>query len=101
MENREENLRKIANMVMNIDHVGAQCDDMHSCEHMHQTILALDKLDRHDAVRLLMHVIHVQQLQIADSTIKIDPTNPFGDMVHFNNIEFYVNSNSPDMETLY
>ncbi len=94
-------LKRVANMVMNIDHVGVQCDNLFKCEEKHQAILALDKLDKHEAVRLLVHVIHVQQLQLANAKIEYDPTNPFKDMVNFDCIDSYVKSNSPDMDTLY
>ncbi len=105
MENKNlievENLKKIANMIMNIDHVGMQCDDIHKCEQEHQAILALDKLERHVAVRLLMHVIHVQQLQLACAKIEYDTNNPFKDMVNFDYIDSYIKCNSPEMDTLY
>jgi hypothetical protein len=98
---KKEDYQKIANMIMDIDHVGVQCDDIHKCEQKHQAILAVDKLDKHEAIRLLVHVIHVQQLQLANAKIEFDETNPFKDMVDFDNIDSYVSCNSPDMETLY
>jgi len=88
-------------MIMDIDHIGVQCDDIHKCEQQHQAILAVDKLDKHDAIRLLFHIIHVQQLQLANAKIDFDETNPFKDMVNFDNIDFWISCNSPDMETLY
>jgi hypothetical protein len=97
----KEELQKIASMVMGIDHIGVQCDDVHRCEEKHQAILAIDKLDKHDAIRLLVHIIHVQQLQLAGAKIVFDEENPFRDMVNFNHIDQYVRSNSPDMISLY
>ncbi len=96
-----ENLKQIANMIMAIDHVGMQADDIYKCEHGHQAILALDKLDKHVAVRLLMHIIHVQQLQLCDANIEYSQTNPFKDMVNFDYIDSYIKGNSPEMNTLY
>jgi hypothetical protein len=97
----KETLQKIANAIMNIDHVGVQCDDIHKCEQKHQAILLVDKLDKHEAIRLLFHVIHVQQLQLANATIVLDETNPFKDMTNFDCIDHYISCNSPDMESLY
>jgi hypothetical protein len=97
----KEKLQRIAKSVMTINHVGVQCDDIHHCENKHQTILALDKLDKHEAIRLLVHVIHVQQLQLAGAKIEFDATNPFKDMVNFNHIDSYVSCNSPVQDTLY
>jgi hypothetical protein len=94
-------LIEIANMILSIDHVGVQVDDIHHCEHKHQTIMALDKLDKHEAIRLLMHVIHVQQLQLAGAAVKHDPLNPFKDMVDFKYIHRYLKENSPKMASLY
>jgi hypothetical protein len=96
-----QELQQIANMVMSIDHIGVQSDDIHKCEQKHQAILAIDKMDKHDAIRLLMHIIHVQQLQLAFAKIEFDETNPFKDMVNFKHIDSYISCNSPDMETLY
>lgn len=96
-----DELKEIANMVMNIDHIGIQCDDIHMCEQKHQTILVLDKMDKHTAIRLLIHVIHVQQLQLANAKIEYDETNPFKDMINFNHISEYVKCNSPEQTTLY
>ena len=98
--NKEE-LQRIANSVMSINHVGVQCDDIHHCENMHITILALDKLDKHEAIRLLIHVIHVQQLQLANAKIELDETNPFKDMSNFDYVDSFVRSYSPDKESLY
>ena len=97
----KDQLKKMANMVMDIDHMGVQCDNIHKCEEKHQAILQLDKLDRYDAVRLLMHIIEVQNLQLVGAKIDYDYLNPFQDMVYFEGVETYVNSNSPNMETLY
>jgi hypothetical protein len=97
----KEDYQKIANKIMDIDHVGVQCDDIHKCEQKHQAILAVDKLDKHEAIRLLVHVIHVQQLQLANAKIEFDEENPFKDMVNFNHIDNYVSCNSPNMEMLY
>ena len=97
----KEKLQLIAKSVMSINHVGVQCDDIHHCENTHQTILALDKLDKHEAIRLLVHVIHVQQLQLANAKIEFDESNTFKDMVNFNNIDSYVRSYSPDLDTIY
>lgn len=99
--NNKLEFQKIANMVMNIDHIGVQCDDIHKCEDMHQTILTLDKLEKHDAIRLLVHVIHVQQLQLANAEIEYDIYNPFKEMVNFDCIDHYVKCNSPEAKTLY
>jgi hypothetical protein len=96
-----EELQQIANMVMSIDHIGVQSDDIHKCEQKHQAILAIDKMDKHEAIRLLMHIIHVQQLQLAFSKIEFDESNPFKDMVNFKHIDSYIKCNSTDMETLY
>lgn len=93
--------QKIAQMVMSIDHIGVQCDNIHKCEEKHHVILTLDKLEKHDAIRLLIHVIHVQQLQLAGAKIEYDIDNPFKDMVNFKFIDDYVKCNSPEMETLY
>ena len=98
---KKENYQKIANMIIGIDHVGVQCDDIHKCEQKHQAILAIDKLDKHEAIRLLVHVIHVQQLQLVNAKIEFDVENPFKDMVDFNHIEEYVKCNSHNMDTLY
>jgi hypothetical protein len=98
---KKEEYQKIAKQVIDIDHVGVQCDDIHKCEQKHQAILAVDKLDKHEAIRLLVHVIHVQQLQLANAKIEFDQQNPFKDMVNFDYIDSYVSDNSPDMETLY
>jgi hypothetical protein len=98
---KEKELQRLARMVMDIDHVGVQCDDIHKNEQMHQTILAIDKLDKYQAIRLLVHVIHVQQLQLANAKIEFDKNNPFKDMVDFDHIECYVSCNSHDMATLY
>jgi hypothetical protein len=97
----KKELQRIAKMVMSIDHVGVQCDDIHKCEQKHQAILAVDKLKKHEAIRLLMHVIHVQQLQLYNAKIEIDESNPFSDMVNFEYIDNYVYSNSPNMKTIY
>lgn len=98
---KKEEYQKIAIKIMGIDHVGVQCDDIHKCEQKHQAILAVDKLDKYEAIRLLVHVIHVQQLQLANAKIEFDAENPFKEMVNFLHIEEYVKCNSPNMETLY
>ena len=98
---KKEEYQKIANKIMGIDHVGVQCDDIHKCEQKHQAILAVDELDKYEAIRLLVHVIHVQQLQLANAKIEFDAENPFKEMVNFLHIEEYVKCNSPNMETLY
>lgn len=98
---KKEQYQKIAKSVMAINHMGVQCDNIHDCENKHITILALDKLDKHEAIRLLIHVIHVQQLQLVGAKIEYDEENPFNDMDDFEHITSYVSSNSPDMETLY
>ena len=98
---KKEEFQKIANMVMGINHVAVQCDDIHKCEEKHQAILALDKLDKHEAIRLLVHVIHVQQLKLAGAKIELDPENPFKDMDDFEHIDSYINCNSPNMDSLY
>jgi hypothetical protein len=94
-------LKDLCKRIMALDHIGVQCDHIHKCEEMHQTIRELDKMDRHEAVRLLMHVIHVQQLQLVGAKIEYDNQNPFNDMVNFDYINDYVKNFSPDMETLY
>lgn len=98
---KKETFQKIANDIMNIDHVGVQLDDIHKCEQKHQAILLVDKLDKHESIRLLFHVIHVQQLQLANATIVLDEKNPFKDMTNFDHIDHYISCNSPDMESLY
>jgi hypothetical protein len=99
--NKKEEFQKIAKLIMDIDHVGVQSDHIHKCEQKHQAILAVDKLDKYEAIRLLVHVIHVQQLQLANAKIEFDEENPFKDMVNFTYIDSYVSNNSPSMETLY
>ena len=95
------NLRDIAVNILGIDHVASQCDDIHANEFKHQLILRLDKLDRFDAVRLLMRVIEVQQLSLANAEITLDESNPFKDMGEFKHIGQVITSYSPDMDTLY
>lgn len=97
----KKELQKIAKMVMDINHMGVQCDNIFDCEQKHQTILELDKIDRFEAIRLLVHVIHVQQLQLIGAKIELDEQNPFKDMVNFDYIDTYVKNNSPDMNTLF
>lgn len=102
MKSTAEELKEIVNKVMALNHVGIQCDNIHNCEEKHQVILSLDKLDKHEAIRLLMHVIHVQQLQLAGATVILDPENPFLDMSKFEYIAEYVQkSNSPNQTSLY
>ena len=87
-------------MIMAIDHLGVQCDDPMYCEQKHQAILAVDQLDKYEAIRLLFHIIHVQQLQLVGSKIEFDETNPFKDMVNFDYMDSYVSSNSLDTTTI-
>jgi hypothetical protein len=94
-------LQDLCKRIMGLDHMGVQCDNIHYCEEMHQTIRELDKMDKHEAIRLLMHVIHVQQLQLVGAEVKYDEQNPFLDMVKFDYIKVYINSFSANMETLY
>jgi hypothetical protein len=102
MQTSKEDLQKIAHSIMDIDHYGCQADNIHKCEQKHRAIISLDKLDKHEAVRLLMHVIEVQQLRLINVDITPDPKNPFVDMQEFRNIDIYVQKcNSPTMETLY
>jgi hypothetical protein len=96
-----EKLRDIVFNILEIDHIACQCDDIHACNFKHQVILSLDKLNKHDVIRLLMHVIEVQQLSLANAEIKLDESNPFKDMDKFNYISSIIKTNSPDMETLY
>ena len=98
--NKQE-MQDLAKKVMSLNHIGIQSDNIHYCEEMHQTLRELDKMERHDAVRLLMQVIHVQQLQLAGAKLEYNEHNPFKDMVNFNNIDSYVKSYSHEMETLY
>ena len=102
MKSTAEELRVIANSIMALNHVRIQCDDIHNCEEKHQAILSLDKLDKHEAIRLLVHVIHVQQLQLAGATVILDPENPFQNMTNFEHIAEYVQRcNSPTQPSLY
>lgn len=94
------NLQKLCKRIMHLDHIAVQCDHLLACEEMHQTIKEVDKLDKNEAVRLLMHVIHVQQLQLAGAEIKYSEDTPFKDMVEFTGIETSVRSYSPNKETL-
>lgn len=98
---KKEKYQRIAKSVMSINHIGVQCDDVHHCENKHQTILALDKLDKYEAIRLLVYVIHVQQLQLCDAEIVYNDNNPFRDMLNFEHIEEHVKCNSTDVDTLY
>ena len=91
-------LKDLCKDIYSLDHVAIQCDDVHECQRMHNVIMTLDNMDRHEAVRLLMHVIHVQQLQIANAEIVYDTTNPFVDMTQFNHIEQYVKSYTPGVD---
>ena len=91
-----KDLQTMAQMVMEINHVGVQTDEPNYCFHKHEVIMRLDKMDRHEAVRLLIHVIHVQQLQLAGAKIEYDETNPFEDMVKFEHISENVKCNSPE-----
>jgi hypothetical protein len=97
----KEQLQSLAQRIMNLDHMGIQCDNIHHCEEKHQAILELDTLPRHQAVRLLMHIIHVQGLQLVGAEIRLDPENPFREMTRFPHIMEYLAGNSPDQETLY
>lgn len=99
--NNEMKLQDLCKRIMDLNHIGIQSDDVYYCEEMHQTIKELDRMDKHEAIRLLMHVIHVQQLQLTDAKIEYDINNPFRDMVNFDYINDYVKNYSSDMETLY
>lgn len=88
---KTEELQKIAKLIMSIDHVAVQTDSLNSCNAMQEVINILDNMDKKDAIRLLIHVIHVQQLQICDAEIKYSNDNPFKDMVNFKYIEQYIN----------
>lgn len=98
--NKEE-LQVLAKRIMDIDHVGCQSDDVHENENKHQIILELDKMDKFDVVRFLMHIIEVQQLQICDAEIRYTENNPFRNMVNFEHISEYLKNNSPNQRTLY
>ena len=98
--NKQE-MQDLAKKIMSLNHVGIQCDDIHYCEEMHQTLRLIDRMERHDAVRLLMHVIQVQQLQLVGANIEYEENNPFKDMVNFDYIDSDVKCYSPEMETLY
>jgi hypothetical protein len=97
----EGSLKDLCKRIMGLNHMGVQSNHIHYCEQMHETILELDKLSKHEAVRLLMHVIHVQQLQLEGARLEYDPQNPFRDMVNFTHIDEYVKHFSPKMDTLY
>ena len=102
MKSTAGELKELARKIMALNHVNIQCDDIHNCEEKHQAILSLDKLDRYEAIRLLMHVIHVQQLELAGATVILDPENPFRDMSKFEHIADYVHKfNSPTQTSLY
>lgn len=94
-------LKELCKKIMELNHMGVQSDHIHYCEEMHQTIRLLNKMDKHEAIRLLMHVIHVQQLQLVGAKIEFDNENPFRDMVNFDYINEYVRGFSSDTETLY
>ena len=94
-------LQDLCKRIMGLNHMGVQADNIHNCEEMHQTIRLLDNMDRYEAIRLLMHVLHVQQLQLEGAEVKYDEQNPFLDMVKFDYIKVYINSFSANMETLY
>lgn len=94
-------LQDLCKRIMGLNHMGVQADNIHNCEEMHQTIRLLDNMDRYEAIRLLMHVLHVQQLQLEGAEVKYDEQNPFLDMVKFDYIKDYINSFSANMETLY
>lgn len=93
--------KELCKKILTINHIGVQCDNIHDCEEMHQTIKLLDNMDKHDAIRLLMHVIHVQELQLIGADVKYDEENPFKDMVEFECMETYIKSFSPNLDTLY
>lgn len=101
MEDMEDVLKDLCKQIMGLDHMGVECDNIHYCEEMHQTIRLLDKMDKHEAIRLLMHVIHVQQLQLVGAKIEYHNENPFTDMVNFDYMDNTVKCFSPNMETLY
>lgn len=92
MKTDKTELQELANLVMSINHVQLQCDDIHAHEHKEMIIEKLFKLHKTEAVRLLMHVIHVQQLQLCGASIAYDVENPFKDMIDFAYIDSYVSS---------
>jgi len=87
---KEDELKKIAKLIMSIDHVGVQTDSVISCNGMEEVISILDSMDKESAIRLLIHIIHVQQLQLLDAEIKYNNDNPFKDMVDFKHIGQYI-----------
>jgi hypothetical protein len=101
MNLNKEELQSLCKSIMMINHEGVQCDDIHNCEYAHQLILKLDKMEHHDAIRLLMHIIEVQNLQYAGAKIEFDEENPFKDMDKFLYIDEVLKCNSPTMDSLY
>jgi hypothetical protein len=97
----EQQLKELCKRVMALDHFGVQADNIHYCEEMHQTLRVIDSMDRYEAVRLLMHIIHTRELQLLGAEIKLDEDNPFKDMLEFNHIGTYVKCFSHTQETLY
>lgn len=90
-----EELKIIARGVMKINHVAIECGDPLENENLHLLILKIDKLARHEAVRLLTYIIHVQQLQLAGAKIVYDPKNPFRDMINFEYLDSNIKSYPP------
>ena len=88
----EDDLRKLAVQILNISHVTIQCDDAHEVDQLCVLISEVEKLPKNYAIRFLIHIIHVQQLQLANAEIKYDETNPFKEMVKFQHIISYLKS---------
>ena len=91
MMDKELQLRSLCIDIMKIDHVSCEYDDYSACRYKHELILELDKLDKHTAIRLLMHVLDVKSLV---SMSPIDG-NPFLDMSDFRYLKSALNSNEP------
>lgn len=94
-------LKGLAGKVMQINDIGIQCDNIHDCEFRHQVIREIYKLDKYEAIRLLMHVMHVKQLTLAGAKIEYDHDNPFSGMADFEHIDCYVKGHNPDLDSLY
>lgn len=95
------NLKELAGKIMQINDMGIQCDNIHDCEFRHQIIREINKLDKYEAIRLLMHVLHVQNLSYAGANIEYDKDNPFMNMADFAHVDSYVKGHNPNRETLY